>query len=118
MSTYDNPEGGAPGATAMGAQQHMGGAPGNQGGGGFGNQYIGYGQRPWAETKPFLFTSEFLTLIGTLAAIAIAMAVLDNFDAPRGWTLITVVASAYIVSRGIAKAGSRDPNPDRGANRY
>jgi hypothetical protein len=110
MSMYDNPQGGqgvAPGATVMGGQQQR-----HDGGGGF-NQYVGYGGRPWAETKPFFLTSEFLTLIGTIAAIAIAMASLDNFDAPRGWTLITAVASAYIVSRGIAKAGARDPNPGR-----
>jgi hypothetical protein len=84
---------------------------------GFIDQYIGYGRRPYAETKPFWMTSEFLTLLGTIAGIALAMGTLNNFNANRGWLYITIVAAAYIVSRGIAKAGARDPNPrmsDRG----
>jgi hypothetical protein len=79
--------------------------------------FVGYGRRPWAETKPFFLTSEFLTLVGAIAAVAIAMAVSDVLDATRGWTLITAIAVAYIVSRGIAKAGTRDPNP-RDDSRY
>ena len=75
---------------------------------------FGYGGRPYTETKPFFLTSEFLTLLGTIAGVAIAMAVLDNFDANRGWLLITILAAAYMVSRGFAKSGSRDPNPRGG----
>jgi hypothetical protein len=74
---------------------------------------IGYGRRPWSETKPFFLTSEFLVLAGIIAGIAIAMGTLDNFDANRGWLLITVIAAAYMVSRGLAKSGTRDPNPNR-----
>ena len=66
----------------------------------------GYNQ-PWSETKPFFLTSEFLTLIATIAAIALAMVFTDNLPDPRGWTLIAALSIAYIVSRGIAKAGSR-----------
>jgi hypothetical protein len=75
--------------------------------------WVGYGRRPWAETKPFFLTSEFLTFAGVLAALAIALGVNSLVDGFRGWLLITILASAYIVSRGIAKAGARDPNPDR-----
>jgi hypothetical protein len=49
----------------------------------------------------------------TVAALAIALGTNDLVDGFRGWLLITIVASAYIVSRGIAKAGARDPNPAR-----
>jgi hypothetical protein len=94
-----------------------GGARRPQAGGVLDEAFIGYGRRPWAETKPFFLTSEFLTLLVTAVALAIAMAVSDVFDGNRGWTLIAGVAAAYIVSRGIAKAGTRDPNP-REANRY
>ena len=59
------------------------------------------------ETKPFFLTSEFLTLVAGVAAVAIAMAVSDVLDANRGWLLITALAVAYILSRGIAKAGTR-----------
>ena len=84
---------------------------------GFADRYVGYGQRPWSETKPFFMTSEFLTLLATIAAIAIAVASADNFDAPRGFTLIAGLAAAYMIARGLAKSGTRDPNPDRG-DRY
>lgn len=84
---------------------------------GFADRYVGYGRRPWSETKPFFLTSEFLTLLATIAAIAIAMAASDNFDAPRGFTLIAGLAAAYMIARGLAKAGTKDPNPDRG-DRY
>lgn len=56
--------------------------------------------------KPFFLTSEFLTMIGVIAALAIAGAVADNFFSPTVWTLITIVAAAYIVSRGLSKIGS------------
>jgi hypothetical protein len=73
---------------------------------------IGYG-RPWSETKPSFLTSELLVLAGIVVALAIAMGALDNFNADRGWLLITVIGAAYLVSRGLAKLGTRDPNPTR-----
>jgi hypothetical protein len=83
------------------------------GGPGFLDNYVGYGRRPYAETKPFFMTSEFLMAIVAIAAFAIALGTNDLVDGFRGWLLIAIVVSAYIVSRGIAKAGARDPNPDR-----
>ena len=65
------------------------------------------------ETKPSFKTSELMTMIGIVAAILIASAAADNFDAPRAWTLVAVVASAYMVSRGLAKSGSRHVDTDR-----
>lgn len=62
--------------------------------------------------KPFFLTSEFLTMVAVIAAIAIAAAVADNFDAPRAWTLITIAAGAYIVSRGLSKVGRGDSRGD------
>jgi hypothetical protein len=58
------------------------------------------------ETKEFFKTSEFfVTLIG-VAALIIAAAVQDNFDAHGMWRLVTALLIAYVLSRGIAKAGS------------
>ena len=65
------------------------------------------------ETKPSFKTSELITMIGIVVAILIAAASADNFDAPRAWTLVAVVASAYMVSRGLAKSGSRHVDSDR-----
>ena len=33
----------------------------------------------------------------------------DQFPAVRAWLYVTVVGAAYMVSRGLAKSGSRDP---------
>ena len=65
------------------------------------------------ETKPSFKTTELMTMIGVVAAILIASAVADNFDAPRAWTLVAVVASAYMVARGLAKSGTRHVDTDR-----
>jgi hypothetical protein len=65
------------------------------------------------ETKPSFKTSELMTMIGVVVAILIASAAADNFDAPRAWTLVAVVASAYMVARGLAKSGSRHVDNDR-----
>ena len=37
----------------------------------------------------------------------------DTLNGFRGWLLPTIVTAAYIISRGIAKSGERDPNPQR-----
>jgi hypothetical protein len=65
------------------------------------------------ETKPSFKTTELLTMLAIVAAILIAAASADNFDAPRAWTLVAVVASAYMIARGLAKSGSRHIDSDR-----
>src|SRR4051812_7916436 len=84
--------------------QHMGGGPA---------PWLGYGRRPYSETKPFFLTSEFLAFAGMLAALLIALGVSDSLNHFRGWLLPTILTSAYILSRGIAKSGERDPNPQQ-----
>jgi len=74
--------------------------------------FDGRGRSGGSETKPFFLTSEFLTTAGIIAGLAIAMSQLDNFDANRGWLLITAIAAAYVLSRGIAKAGTRSQSDD------
>lgn len=83
---------------------------------GFADQWVGYGNRPWAETKPFFLTSEFLATVVLIAGILIATGMNDNLDAPRGWLYAAIVGAAYILSRGFAKSGTRDPNPERSGN--
>jgi hypothetical protein len=108
MTTYDGER----------QTQELRGRQQPQHGGGFVDQYIGYGRRPYSETKPFFLTSEFIFAVVAIAAIAIALGVNDLVNGFRGWLLITIVAAAYIISRGIAKAGARDPNPTHGGDRY
>ncbi len=63
------------------------------------------------ETKEFFKTSEFLvwalTTIGLLIAAAVISGDSDNFLADEAWRYITIVSAAYIISRGLSKAGTR-----------
>jgi hypothetical protein len=111
MSTYDTERRDVAASHSpmrSGQQQQQG-----DGGPGFLDNYVGYGRKPYAETKPFWMTSEFIAAAGAIAALAVALGTNDRVDGFKGWLLIAIVASAYIISRGIAKAGARDPNPDR-----
>lgn len=66
------------------------------------------------ETKPAFKTTEFIVYIATVLGILIAGALIkgsedgtDEFMSPQVWTLITVAGVGYMLSRGIAKSGSR-----------
>ena len=69
------------------------------------------------ETKLSLKTTEFWAMGGVIAATLIAAAVSDSLGDVRAWTLVTVVAAAYILSRGLAKAGSTYTGGDDPLNR-
>jgi hypothetical protein len=58
------------------------------------------------ETKLSLKTTEFWAMGGVIAAILVAAAVSDSLGDVRAWTLVTAVAAAYIISRGLAKSGT------------
>ena len=59
------------------------------------------------ETKNALKTTEFVAMVGVIAAILIATWVSDTLNDVRGWTLVAAVAIGYMLSRGLAKSGSR-----------
>jgi hypothetical protein len=71
-----------------------------------------------SETKPFYLTSEFLVFGLYLMGLGIAAATSPSIDARLFWILATIVAAAYMLSRGIAKAATRsrayDPREDIG----
>jgi hypothetical protein len=58
------------------------------------------------ETKWGPLTTEFAAMVVLIVAVLIAAAVSDSLDDVRAWTLVTVIGAAYILSRGIAKAGT------------
>ena len=62
-----------------------------------------------AETKASTKTSEFFVYVIAAAAILIASLVVDGFNATEGWMFFTYLSIGYMISRGLAKAGSRDP---------
>ena len=69
-----------------------------------------------SETKPFFLTSEFLVFVLYEMGLAIAASTSDTIDARLFWILTTVATAFYMLSRGIAKSGTRsrayDPRED------
>ena len=59
------------------------------------------------ETKHAFKTTEFFAMVGVIGAILIATAVSDSLNDVRAWTLVAAVAIGYIVSRGLAKSGTK-----------
>jgi hypothetical protein len=68
------------------------------------------------ETKPFFLTSEFWGAVIACIGIAITAASSDAFGSWRAWALITAIVVGYLISRGIAKSGTKsrswDPRED------
>jgi hypothetical protein len=69
------------------------------------------------ETKSAWKTTELLAYVGTVIAIAIASQTIgrdssagngDYFRADKAFLYITLVTMGYLLSRGLAKSGSRD----------
>ena len=50
--------------------------------------------------------SELIVLAATILAVLIAAAVADNFESPVAWGFVTLLAFAYIISRGLVKRGT------------
>ncbi len=48
-------------------------------------------------------TTELVVMAAVAIAVLIAAAVADNFESGGAWTLVTILAAAYILSRGLAK---------------
>ncbi len=59
------------------------------------------------ETKLSLKTTEFWAMAGIIVAILIASAVSDSLGDVRAWTLVAAVGIGYMISRGLAKSGSK-----------
>jgi hypothetical protein len=69
------------------------------------------------ETKLSLKTTEFWAMVGLIAAILIASAVSDSLDDVRAWTLVAAVGIGYMLSRGLAKSGTKHTGHDDVPNR-
>ena len=72
------------------------------------------------ETKHALKTTEFWAMVAIIVGILVASKIVgqgdgngkdnvDAFPAVRAWLYVAIVAVGYMVSRGLAKAGSNDP---------
>jgi hypothetical protein len=72
------------------------------------------GRSGWVpvETKPFFLTSEFAFYALMTLALLITAAVDNSIDARWFWLLEVPLTIGYLLSRGIAKSGSRTPSYD------
>ena len=69
------------------------------------------------ETKHSLKTTEFWAMGGVIGAILIASYVSDSLGDVRAWTLVAAVAIGYMISRGLAKAGTKYAGDEDPLNR-
>jgi len=74
------------------------------------------------ETKAAFKTTEFFSYIAVLVGVLIAGAVVDSSDAGgygarQVWLYATILTVGYMVSRGLAKSGSREGYDAADSNR-
>jgi hypothetical protein len=68
------------------------------------------------ETKSAFKTTELIVFVLSVLGVLIAAAVTDNGDDGQGfgarsaWLYVTLLSIGYMISRGLAKAGSRERN--------
>lgn len=66
------------------------------------------------ETKSSFKTTELIVYVASVLGVLIASLVVDvnedgqGFSAYQGWFLVTLLTIGYLVSRGLAKSGSRN----------
>lgn len=71
-------------------------------------------RRLTTETKTAFKTTEFIVFVLSVVGVLIASAVIDDgengqgFGAKAAWLYVTVLTVGYMISRGLAKSGSRE----------
>ena len=86
-------------------------------------------RRLTTETKHSSKSTELYVYVAVVIGILIASVLIgaddnagrpaetgDYFDAARAWSLIAFLTIGYMVARGLAKSGSRDPYWEGGSN--
>jgi hypothetical protein len=74
-------------------------------------------RRVSTETKAAFKTTELVAFIAAVIAVLVAASIVDNGDAGglgarQAWLYVTILTVGYMVSRGLAKSGSREPYDD------
>jgi len=69
------------------------------------------------ETKAAVKTTELIAYVAMVIAVLIAAQIVDESDAGglgarQAWLYVTILTVGYMISRGLAKSGSRDPYTD------
>ena len=62
------------------------------------------------ETKASVKTSELIAYVVIVIGVLVASAVVDksDFGAQEAWLYVSLLTVGYMISRGLAKSGSRD----------
>jgi len=89
--------------------------PAGPGRGDLGATRVGGPDRRADETKPAFKTTEFMAYVAVTIAILIVGLIIGEEDQGRGddfaantvWLYVTILTLGYMLSRGLAKAGSR-----------
>jgi hypothetical protein len=76
------------------------------------------------ETKHAFKTTEFFIYVAVVAGILISAASIskgahgdtDEFTASQAWLYVAITTLGYLLSRGLAKSGSREPYWSGGTN--
>ena len=107
--------------------------PGQPAAGGYTNQPAatpagpGPLRRLSTETKQAFKTTEFWAWVAVTAGILISAALIkggdtdpgtDEFIASQAWLYVAIVTGLYMLSRGLAKSGSREPYTDDDRDRF
>ena len=71
-------------------------------------------RRLTTETKASFKTTEFIAYVAMVIAVLIAAGIVDEandggFGARQAWLYVTILTVGYMVSRGLAKAGTPQP---------
>jgi hypothetical protein len=66
------------------------------------------------ETKASFKTTEFIAYVVMVIGVLVAAGIVDEandggFGARQAWLYVTILTVGYMISRGLAKAGSRQP---------
>ena len=72
-----------------------------------GNTHVG-GRRISTETKASVKTSELIAFVAAVVGVLVAAQISDEFGAQDAWFYVALLTIGYMVSRGLAKSGSRD----------
>ena len=68
---------------------------------------------PGTETKAAFKTTELIVYVLAVLGVLIAAALVDNnFGADPAWRYVTYLTVGYMISRGLAKSGSRNPRAE------
>ena len=74
-------------------------------------------RRVSTETKSSYKTTELIAFVVAVLGVLIASAVVDDesdFGGQEAWFYVTLLTIGYMVSRGLAKSGSREAYDDEG----